>query len=77
MKKLIGIILTAIGTVTAAFGLISQTSLAVISGADGPAAILFSGKIGLAPAIIGAVAGIALFVTGIYMIVGKNKSQSK
>lgn len=77
MKKITGIILTAIGVLTAAFGLISMTSLAVISSPDGPTEVSFSGKIGGAPAIIGVAAGIALIVTGIFTLVRKNKSQFK
>lgn len=75
MKKIAGIIMTAIGAASAAISLLSQISVAVIGGADGPTSISFAGKIGGVPAIIGTIAGIALFIFGIFMMARKSRSQ--
>lgn len=67
MKKIMGIILTVTGIVTAAISLISQISVSVIGGADGPTSISVAGRLGAASAII-MIVGIALLIVGIFMI---------
>lgn len=75
MKKSVGIILTVIGIVTTAISLISQISVSVISGTDGPTAI-YCKKIGVIPdVIIGMTAGIILLAVGIFMITRKKKGK--
>lgn len=79
MKKVVGIILTVIGIVTAVISLILKVkgqmsmarSVSVIGGADGPTSIFIAGKIGGTSAVIGIVMGIVLLTAGILMIVRK------
>ena len=73
MKKLLGIIVAVIGIVTTVSVLIFKVKgyMSVISGADGPTAIFFAGRIGNGSFLIGMVVGIVLLATGIFMIAKK------
>lgn len=79
MKKVVGIILTVIGIVTAVISLILNVkgqisvarSVSIIGGADGPTSIFLAGKIGGNSAAIGIIVGIVLLISGILMIVRK------
>lgn len=75
MKKVVGIVLTATGIIAAALSLISQVSVAVIGGPDGPTSVSFAGKIGEASAIAGMIAGIIMSASGIFLITRKNRSR--
>lgn len=74
MKKIVGIILIVTGAAAAAISLISQISVSVIGGEDGPTVIRTAGQIGGVSAI-GTVSGIVLAAAGIIMIARKNKAQ--
>lgn len=74
MKKIVGILLTAVGIVSAALSLISQISVSVIGGPDGPTAVSFAGRTG-ALAVVGMIAGLVMSAVGIFLIAGKNKSR--
>lgn len=75
MKKMAGIILTVIGIVVAALGLIfkvkGQMSVSVIGGADGPTSIFLAGKIGGNSAVTGMIVGIVLLAVGIFIVARK------
>lgn len=79
MKKIVGIILAVLGTVTAVITLVfkvnGQTSVArsvsVIGDADGPTSIFLAGKVGGSSAVAGMIVGILLLTVGIFMIVRK------
>lgn len=79
MKKVVGIILTVIGIVTAAISLILKVkgqmsvarSVSIIGGADGPTSIFIAGKIGGSSAVIGILVGIVLLTVGIFVIARK------
>lgn len=75
MKKILGIILIAIGILTAIFGLIlkvkGQVSVSIIGGEDGPTSIFFAGKVGGMGAVIGILVGIMLLAVGVVMIARK------
>ncbi|NBJ04250.1 oxaloacetate decarboxylase [Lachnospiraceae bacterium] len=79
MKKIVGIILAVLGTVTAVINLVfkvnGQTSVArsvsVIGGADGPTSIFLAGKVEGSSAVAGMIVGILLLIVGIFMIVRK------
>lgn len=75
MKKMAGIIVTVIGIVVAALGLLfkakGQMSVSVIGGADGPTSIFLAGKVGSSSAVTGIIVGIVLFAAGIFIIVRK------
>ncbi len=79
MKKVVGIILTVIGIVTAVISLILKVkgqmsmarSVSIIGGADGPTSIFIAGKIGGTSAVIGIILGIVLLTAGIFMIARK------
>ncbi len=73
MKRILGIILAVAGVAVLAISLISQVSVWVIDGKDGPASISVAGKIGGVPAIIGMLSGVVLAVAGIFMLLSKNK----
>lgn len=80
MKRIIGIILTVTGIVTAAIslifkgkGLVSAARSVSVIGADGPTSIFLTGKISDAPAVGGIIIGTMVCVVGIFMTV-KNKA---
>lgn len=74
MKKIAGMILAGIGTALAAVSLLSQMSIGVIGGADGPVSVFAGGKTGSVLAVIGVIAGMALLSAGVFMIPKKIKS---
>ena len=69
MKKIIAIIVAAVGIILAAIGLNWKSKAAVavsiIGGADGPTSIFLAGKIGDGFILGIALIGIILFATGI------------
>nr|WP_305137420.1 oxaloacetate decarboxylase [uncultured Schaedlerella sp.] len=77
MKKVLGMILAAIGMMTAILSIIlkvkKQISVSVIGGADGPTSIFLAGKVGGPSAVTGMIVGIVLIAVGVFMIV-KNKA---
>ncbi len=75
MKKIVGIVLAAMGLVVAVSGLILKArghmSVSVIGGADGPTSIFVAGKVGEGSAVTGIIAGIVLLAIGIFILIRK------
>ncbi len=75
MKKVVGVILAAIGIVMLILGVIlkvrGQMPMSIIGGADGPTSIFVAGKVGSSSVIIEIIAGFVLFAAGIFMVVRK------
>lgn len=75
MKKVVGVILAAIGIVMFVLGVAlkvkGKMSLSIIGGADGPTSIFVAGKVGSSSVIIEMIAGIVLLAAGIFVIVRK------
>lgn len=75
MKKIVGIVLAAMGLVVASSGLILKArgymSVSVIGGADGPTSIFVAGKVGAGSAVTGFIAGIVLLAIGIFILIRK------
>ncbi len=75
MKKIVGIVLAAMGLVVASSGLILKArgymSVSVIGGADGPTSIFVAGKVGEGSAVTGFIAGIVLLAIGIFILIRK------
>ncbi len=76
MRKILGIILTIIGSIVAILGLIikinGQISASIIGEADSATSTFIAGKIGGTSAVIGIFVGIVLVVVGIAIIARKN-----
>lgn len=74
MKKRLGIAAIVIGFAAVVLALIIQIKghmSFVIGGADGPTSVFVTGKTGDSFAVVGMLAGIAMFAAGMFMAAGK------
>lgn len=80
MRKILGITISAIGIVITVLGLIlqvkGQMAVSIIGGTDGPTSVFFAGIVGGPSSVTGIIAGIVLFVVGIFIIAGKKSNPS-
>lgn len=76
MKKIVGIVLSVIGSVTIILNLIlnvkEEISVSVVSRANGPTSTFLAGKVKNTSTDTGIIAGIIFLIVGILMVVKKN-----
>lgn len=74
MKKIAGVLLVVIGIGIAALGVSAlagwHEAVSAVGGTDGPV-VLFWSQVGNAPAWIGVIAGAAIFVVALFLLIRK------
>ena len=76
MKKVVGGIITVVGLVLSAFGIITKAKGAtsiVIGGADGPTSVFIAGKVGNGFGLGTIFAGVILVIAGVVIFIKSKK----